>query len=135
MNTSEIERVILDSRPTCEDDYHSERHIEALSRLHDLLELILTKKRFDRWFEYSEKATAEESADFALKLIHERPKRGSRMYIDQLDSMMKSCEERGFSEGETVMMFAYGIVAFAQDRSDAFEAVSAAWENVKGSKE
>ncbi len=135
MNTSEIERVILDSRPTCEDDYHSERHIEALSRLHDLLELILPENRFNRWFVYSEKATADESADFATKLLHERPKSSSRMYIDQLDSMMKSCEERGFSEAETVMMFAHGIVAFAQDRSDAVEVVSAAWENVQGSKE
>lgn len=134
MNTSEIERVILNSRPTCEDDYHSERHIEALKKLHDMLHLILTKKRFDRWFEYSEKATAEESADFALKLVHERPEPNSRMYIDQLDSMMKNCEEKGFSEAESVMMFAHGIVAFAQNRADAVEVVLAAWQNVEGDK-
>lgn len=133
MNTQQVEKIIDKSRPINDEDYHSERHIEALKTLHDLLKGILTKQRFDRWFEYSERATAEESADFALKLIHERPKRGSRMYIDQLDSMMKGCEDNGFSEAETVMMFAHGIAAFAQNRADAVEAVLAAWQNVEGS--
>lgn len=132
MNTQQVEKIIDKSRPINDEDYHSGRHIEALKTLHDLLKGILTKQRFDRWFEYSEKSTAEESADFALQLIHERPKRGSRMYIDQLDSMMKSCEDNGFSEGETVMLFSHGIAAFAQNRADAVEAVLLAWQNVEG---
>ena len=61
--------LITDSRPLSDDDYHSERHIDALARLYHALEKALPESDFDCWFEYSERATAEESADFAEKLI------------------------------------------------------------------
>lgn len=62
----------------------------------------------------------------------ERTKKAKKGYIDQLESMMTSCEDNGFSEVEAVMLFAHGIVAFAETRSDALQVVLAAWENVEG---
>jgi hypothetical protein len=70
MSNVDISQLIADSRPLSDDDYHSERHIDALTRLYHALEKALPKSEFDRWFEYSERATAEESADFAEKLIN-----------------------------------------------------------------
>lgn len=66
-----MSQLIADSRPISDDDYHSERHIDALTRLYHALEKALPESDFDRWFDYSERATAEESADFAEKLINE----------------------------------------------------------------
>ena len=72
MNTQQINKVIADSRPINDEDYHSDRHIKALTSLYDLLERFLPEDLFNQWFEYSERATAEESADFALQLIDKR---------------------------------------------------------------
>lgn len=71
MAKTNMSQLIADSRPISDDDYHSERHIDALTRLYHALEKALPESDFDRWFDYSERATAEESADFAEKLINE----------------------------------------------------------------
>lgn len=70
MSNTDLSQLIADSRPISDDDYHSERHIDALTRLYHALEMALPESDFDRWFDYSERATAEESADFAAQLIN-----------------------------------------------------------------
>ena len=70
VSNTDISQLIADSRPLNDEDYHSERHIDALTRLYHALEKALSESDFDRWFEYSERATAEESADFAEKLVN-----------------------------------------------------------------
>jgi hypothetical protein len=70
MKTSDIPFLTADARPINEDDWGSERQVNAANKLYYAMEDFLSPDAFAEWIAYGEKATEEESCDFALVLFN-----------------------------------------------------------------